>query len=142
MMFSKILVAINGEAQSDKVLKLATKVAHESTLVHVVVVLAVEFSAPDIESKDASPASCNEQLRSEGIIEKAQRFLKVRNIECTAAVIPGDPERAISAYARNHGCDLIVMGHHHMSIFERLVGDSIAYEVLQNSPCPIMIEVG
>ena len=56
-MFSEILVAINGNAQSDKVLELAMRVAHDATRVHVVSVIAYEFSAPDLESRQASPAS-------------------------------------------------------------------------------------
>ena len=141
-MFSEILVAINGNVQSDKVLQLAMRVAHDSTRVHVVSVIALEFSAPDLESRQASPASWAEQLHCEEIVEKARRLLEARHIECTAAVVAGDPEHAICNQARELGCDLIVMGHHHMSTFERLVGNSVAYEVLQNAPCPILIEVG
>ncbi|MHC8314727.1 universal stress protein [Pseudomonas sp. LB3P31] len=141
-MFSEIMVAINGNAQTDKVLELAVKVAHESARIHVVSVIAFEFSAPDLESRQASPASWSEQLQSEAVVEKARQFLQARHIECTAAVIAGDPEHAICNHARERGCDLIVMGHHHMSTFERLVGNSVAYEVLQNAPCPILIEVG
>lgn len=141
-MFSEILVAINGNAQSDKVLELAMRVAHDATRVHVVSVIAYEFSAPDLESRQASPASWAEQLHCEEIVEKARLFLQARHIKCTATVIAGDPEHAICNHAREQGCDLIVMGHHHMSTFERLVGNSVAYEVLQNSPCPILIEAG
>lgn len=141
-MFSEILVAINGNVQSDKVLELAMRVAHDSTRVHVVSVIALEFSAPDLESRQASPAAWAEQLHCEEIVEKARRLLEARHIECTAAVVAGDPEHAICNQARELGCDLIVMGHHHMSTFERLVGNSVAYEVLQNAPCPILIEVG
>ena len=141
-MFNRILVAINGTAQCDKVLQLAMKVAQSGSRIHVVCVISAEYCAPDVASQDASPAARREQLRAEGIIANARYLLTTQSIENITTVIEGVPEQAIAAHARDLDCDLIVMGHHHLSTFERVTGNSVAYSVLESSPCPILIEVG
>jgi len=141
-MFNRILVAINGTPQCDEVLELAIKVAAPTSELYVVCVIATEYSAPTLESQDASPAARREQMRSEAIIAKARNHLEARNINTTARVIQGVPEQAIYVHARENSCDLIVMGHHHLSTFERVVGNSVAYSVLENASCPILVEVG
>jgi nucleotide-binding universal stress UspA family protein len=40
--------------------------------------------------------------------------------------------------ARDHGCDLIVMGTHGRSGVSRLVLGSVAEEVLRKAPCPVL----
>jgi nucleotide-binding universal stress UspA family protein len=140
-MFKKILAAVDGTPGGVKVLELAVRTADETTHVHVIFVLSLEFYAPDQASQNASPASYVELLKAEEVVKKACRYIHGWNLKCTASVIPGEPERAIGNYAHEKDCNLIIMGHHHMSSFDRLVGNSVAYELLQSSPCPVLIAV-
>lgn len=140
-MFSNLLVAINGTAQCDKVLELATSFQHDNLRVHYVCVIATEYCASNQESKEASPAAACEQARVERIMEDARQYWLHRKIDAIGTVISGTPERSIPAYALANFCDMIIMGHHHLSVLERLVGNSVAYQVLENAPCPVLIEV-
>jgi nucleotide-binding universal stress UspA family protein len=140
-MFKNLLVAINGTAQCDKVMELAASLEHDNMHVHYVCVIATEYWAPNQASKEASPAAEREQARVERIMEDARCYWMHRKINATGMVITGTPERSIPSYAEDNQCDLIIMGHHHLSTFERLVGNSVAYQVLENAPCPVLIEV-
>ncbi len=140
-MFSRILVAINGTPQCQKVIELVTSVANDSTRIHLVCAISEEYSAPTVEAKEACPAAEQEQLRVENILAQAQGYLSAHFTHCISAIIKGIPEAAIPEYARENHCDLIVMGHHHMTTFDRLIGKSVAHVVLENAPCPVLIEV-
>ena len=140
-MFNNILVAIDGTAQCVKVMELAASLEHENLHVHYVCVIAAEYCATSQASKEASPAAAREQARVERIMEDARCYWLHRKINATGRVITGTPERSIPSYAKASLCDLIIMGHHHLSTFERLVGNSVAYQVLENAPCPVLIEV-
>ena len=51
----------------------------------------------------------------------------------------GPPAETIVACARNHHCDLIVMGTHGRSGWSHLLLGSIAQQVIRTAPCPVMI---
>jgi nucleotide-binding universal stress UspA family protein len=140
-MFNTVLIAINGTAQCDKVLELAARLNHDGLHLHYVCVIAAEYRASSSRDKEESPAAGREQARVERIMEDAHRFLAQRNITATGTILSGIPERSIPAYARDLHCDLIILGHHHLSTLERLVGNSVAYQVLEDAPCPVLIEV-
>jgi nucleotide-binding universal stress UspA family protein len=140
-MFSKILVAVNGTDQCKKVLQLVTSVATGMTQVHVICVIDLEYSAVTKAAREASPAAEKEQLRVEKILADAQHSLSTHNITSVPHIIEGIPEYAIPAYARDNQCDLIIMGHHHMTTYDRLTGNSVARVVLENAWCPVLIEV-
>ncbi len=140
-MFSRILVAINGTAQCQKVLQLVTRVAADSTRIHLVCVISEEYTALTQGDKDASPAADQEQTRVENILAQANEYLLTHNFTCISALVKGIPETAIPKYAQENHCDLIIMGHHHMTTFDRLVGNSVAHVVLENAHCPVLIEV-
>jgi len=50
----------------------------------------------------------------------------------------GNPARCILEHARTSSIDLIVIGTHGQSGFERLVLGSVAEKVLRKAPCPVM----
>jgi nucleotide-binding universal stress UspA family protein len=50
-----------------------------------------------------------------------------------------DPAAAILAYAREEGCDLIVMGTHRPSALAALLRNSTAERVRRNASCPVML---
>jgi nucleotide-binding universal stress UspA family protein len=58
-------------------------------------------------------------------------------LEAEYHVVLGDPALAILQEARRIGCDLLVIGTHGRSGWERLMG-SVAEEVLRRAPCPVL----
>jgi nucleotide-binding universal stress UspA family protein len=51
----------------------------------------------------------------------------------------GDPAQEIERVAREHACDLIVMGTHGRTGLTRLFMGSIAEEVVRLAPCPVLV---
>jgi nucleotide-binding universal stress UspA family protein len=51
----------------------------------------------------------------------------------------GDPTREIDRVAREHHCDLIVMGTHGRTGLSRLFSGSIAEEVIRTVSCPVLV---
>jgi nucleotide-binding universal stress UspA family protein len=50
----------------------------------------------------------------------------------------GDPAGEIVRAAREHGCDLIVMGTHGRTGLGRLLLGSVAEQVVRKAPCPVL----
>jgi nucleotide-binding universal stress UspA family protein len=46
----------------------------------------------------------------------------------------------ISEQARRLKCDLIVIGHRHLSRLERLFEPSIGQWTIDHAPCPVLVE--
>jgi nucleotide-binding universal stress UspA family protein len=69
--------------------------------------------------------------RSDGLHGRRRTTLAVR----TAA----DPATAILAYAREEGCDLIVMGTHRPSALAALLRGSTAERVRRHAGCPVLL---
>jgi nucleotide-binding universal stress UspA family protein len=51
----------------------------------------------------------------------------------------GLPAEEIVAYAREHNCDLIVMGTHGRTGLSHLLMGSVASTVVRRAPCPVMV---
>jgi universal stress protein A len=59
-------------------------------------------------------------------------------VTVTHLILEGDPAEVIVDVAREHGCDLIVMGTHGRSGLGRLVLGSVAEQVIRHAPCPVL----
>jgi nucleotide-binding universal stress UspA family protein len=46
----------------------------------------------------------------------------------------------ISAQARRLQCDLIVIGHRHLSRLQRLFEPSVGQWTIDHAPCPVLVE--
>jgi universal stress protein A len=51
----------------------------------------------------------------------------------------GDPAQEIDRVAREHHCDLIVMGSHGRTGLSRLLTGSIAEQVIRTASCPVLV---
>jgi nucleotide-binding universal stress UspA family protein len=73
--------------------------------------------------------------------EELRRFVepaRKTGVNVVAALEGGDPVATILARAREENVDLVVMGTHGRSGFERLVLGSVAEKVLRKAPCPVL----
>jgi nucleotide-binding universal stress UspA family protein len=78
---------------------------------------------------------------SEAAAEQLRRFVEPAQktgVNVTATLEWGDPVAATLRHAREEDVDLVVMGTHGRSGFERLVLGSVAEKVLRKAPCPVM----
>jgi nucleotide-binding universal stress UspA family protein len=84
--------------------------------------------SPDPEGHDAA----GRELRR--FVEPAQKT----GVNVVAALEWGEPVTTILERAREEKADLVVMGTHGRSGFERLVLGSVAEKVLRKAPCPVL----
>lgn len=147
-MFKTILVAVDGNEQSSKVLALASELAgsrNETAHLHLVCVVDPAYALADCETafnRQEYPAAAHEQHRAEAVICAALKQLEERGAPCSAATLRGgSPADAICEEARRIDSDLIVIGHRHLSFLGRLLDPSVGSRVLDAAPCPVLVEV-
>ena len=141
MALSKILVPVEfsprclGSAQYAEAL--ACHFHCHLVLLHVRVPPSLPYSAPDVVAYSTALEA------DEDAIERAQAQLEAFPIAGTGAgsvtrlVLEGDPARTIVEYAREAGCDLIVMSTHGYGPFRRFLLGSVTAKVLHDAACPV-----
>lgn len=138
--YQNILVAVDFSPVAKDVINKALAVArNEPTklqLIHV-----VEYLPPiDIAYEPVLTSSW--VIDENELVENARKALHELcvkyHLENTAqTVVVGIPKHEISKYAREHQCDLIILGSHGRHGLERLLG-STANGVLQEMPCDVL----
>ncbi|GAB7533687.1 universal stress protein [Pseudomonas sp. 3A(2025)] len=143
-MYRSILVALDGSAQSAKVLALACSLTTAETTLHLVCVVDPAYALADPDDRfdqEQYPAAADEQHHAQGLLEQARHDLVSRDITCTRNSLTGQPAQAICAEAERLKSDLIVIGHRHLSRLERLFSPSVGNQILNAAPCPVLVEV-
>ncbi|MBD9504452.1 universal stress protein [Pseudomonas sp. BGr12] len=138
-MFKRILLAIDGAAQSPRIIATAGELAScNGAQVHVVCAVDRAFAMPRQDALEYPPAE-QEQQEAQALVDQAVAQLQ----PCVAAgaVVAGDPARAILREAERLECDLIVIGHRHLGRIERLLDPSVGQRVIERAPCPVLVEV-
>lgn len=142
-MFDTLLVALDGGPQHDRVLDLAATVAGPRTRLHLLCVLDPEY-ALDADSSTADrieyPEAARQRSRAEAVLADALAELRERGVDAIAHLPSGDPGDVISDQARQLRCDLIVIGHRHLSRLQRLFEPSIGQWTIDHAPCPVLVE--
>ena len=147
-----VLIALDGSAFGDLVLPhaaaLASIMGADITLLSVVhPLLAAESLATETGASrsiaEPLPADVEHDDPSElvsRVLEKTAQSLRQDGATVhTAAIVDGNPSRAIVEYSREHGIDLIAMATHGRGAFKRLVEGSVTEAVLHATRTPMLI---
>ena len=110
-------------------------------------VLHVAEIPPGEEHTVVKPDTGKEQLLSELIMQQAVKeateflapFARDATIPIEKSVLKGRPGKVIVEAAADRGADLIVMGTHGRSGFDRLIMGSVTERVLRSAPCPVVV---
>lgn len=138
-MFKRILLAIDGAAQSPRIIATAGELARcNGAQVHVVCAVDRAFAMPRQDALEYPPAE-QEQHQAQALVDEA--VVQLQPCVASGAVVAGDPTRAILREAEKLGCDLIVIGHRHLGRIERLLDPSVGQRVIERAPCPVLVEV-
>ncbi len=88
-----------------------------------------------------SKAQLNDYYRDEGhaALKNARAELDAANIAYQHHIGVGDLGATIIAYAREIGCDLIVMGTHGRGAFAGALLGSVASKVVHQAPVPVLL---
>jgi nucleotide-binding universal stress UspA family protein len=142
-MFNTLLVALDGGPQHDRVLDLAATMAGPRSRLHLLCVLDPEFAlaagATDADRREY-PAAARQQAHAEAVLADALAELRERGVDAIAQLPSGDPGEVISAQARRLQCDLIIIGHRHLSRLQRLFEPSVGQWTIDHAPCPVLVE--
>jgi nucleotide-binding universal stress UspA family protein len=108
------------------------------TILHVCNVLPVVAYAPGGEILPPAPMLCTDRA---AVLTSVQQFADAEvgsSVPLTCEVAEGNVANTILAKARSLASDLIVMGAHGRSGFERVVLGSVTNKVLRQSDCPVL----
>ncbi|MFN8588752.1 MAG: universal stress protein [Candidatus Eisenbacteria bacterium] len=73
------------------------------------------------------------------IVAQTVKALRAAGFTASDDVRYGDPRHAIVEAARTHAADLVVVGAHDRSAFQRFVSGSVASHVATHAPCDVLI---
>jgi nucleotide-binding universal stress UspA family protein len=136
----KILCPIDFSEQSHHGLHVAVALARwyraRLTLLHVQPVMAIPAGPPEVMPVLVMTPEQQQQLLA------SMRHLVATDVGESLAthvhVVEGNPAREILARAAEDAVDLVVMGTHGASGFERLMLGSVTEKVLRKAPCPVL----
>ena len=142
----KILISLDYHPTSEIVAKEGKKIADQMNaevhLIHVIgdihfynvnypALFGYEFNSPGLQPFN----SINQAVkRAEDFLEKAANEV---GEEVNTTVTQGDAANSILAYAKEKNIDLIVMGTHSRSIFEKVFIGSVASKLLEKTKIPV-----
>ncbi len=140
-MYERILAALDGSELSERVLPYVEALAEKfgSTIVllranPVLSASAVAASPP----QDPTMVHRAEEQAAESYLSAVAAQLRAKGHRVEVELPIGKPAEQIIERARATGVDLIAMTTHGRGGLGRLVFGSVANEVLQQAPCPVL----
>ena len=143
---SPVLIAIDASPASAALLALARRYCrpgeHE---LHVLLAIDSTFAvhaqpAPyTAEEREEYPAACEEQQHADHAVAEAVRELQQAGFASRGCMVAGLPVEAIVAKAQELRCELIIMGHRHLSRLGRLLDPSISAKVIDRVEVPVLV---
>ncbi len=130
-----ILVPVDGSENSARAVRLVMRL-HAKLAPLEVHLLYVQVPRVPIGDESASQESAEAAARA--ALTAAQALLDADAVPYTSKVASGYVGSTIASYAREHGCDGIVMGTRGMGSTEQLLG-SIARQVVQLADMPVTL---
>jgi nucleotide-binding universal stress UspA family protein len=138
--YKKILITTDGSEKNRKAINYGIELARLSDAkVHVAYV--VDTASFESIPMDGGWEMMYEILEKEGndITGTVAEMVKGNNVDVESHVLEGNPSHEIIEFAKNNDIDLIVLGTHGKSGFDRFLLGSVAEKVSRNSNVPVMI---
>jgi len=143
---SPVLIAIDASPASTALLTLARRYCrpgdHE---LHVLLAIDSTFAVHDqpapytSEELEEYPAACEEQRLGERAVAEAVALLRQAGFDSQGCMVAGQPVDVIVNKARELNCELIIMGHRHLSRLGRLLDPSISAKVIDRVEVPVLV---
>ncbi|MBA6100069.1 MULTISPECIES: universal stress protein [Pseudomonas] len=143
---SPVLIAIDASPAATALLTLARRYCrpgeHE---LHVLLAIDSTFAVHEqpapytTEELEQYPAACKEQHQADDAVAKAVGELQQAGFASQGCMIAGQPVEAIVAKALELNCELIIMGHRHLSRLGRLLDPSISAKVIDRVKVPVLV---
>lgn len=142
----KILLATDGSKQSDAAIEylrsFSFKPGDEIKIISVVdmaVPMAIDIYGGYLPDTSELEKTAREHA-SKILSETCEKFEGIcNNLTVTSEVLFGSPESRIVETAEESGTDLIIVGSHGYSRWERLLLGSVSQSVVHHAPCSVMV---
>lgn len=138
----KLLVATDFSPQTDKVLRVARRLASAlSAELCVLHVAAPEpafktYGAGERQDRDETAAENREEHR---LVREAAQSMRDAGIDAVGIMLQGPPAKVILEEADKFDADLIVMGSHGFGAVFKLLLGSVSSAVMKKSGRPVLI---
>lgn len=141
MMYSKVIVAVDGSESSQKALQeakqmLLKQAADQVEIVCVVPTFKNEVFYTEQLSLLLDPVYAKMLSEGEELLKGCAAEMEGLNVKTT--LLKGDPPVEISKLA-NTGYDLIIIGSRGKNPISSLVMGSVSSRVLQDAKCPVLV---
>ncbi|MFW6384496.1 MAG: universal stress protein [Halodesulfurarchaeum sp.] len=135
----KVLVPIDGSAQSERAVEHVAETLEPETVVllHVIDPVEAGYSAAATMPGYSEEWYDNRKEEAESLFEAAEERLRDASVETVVQV--GRPSRTIVSYVEDEEVDQVVMGSHGRSGMTRILLGSVAESVVRRSPVPVTI---
>ncbi len=139
MICSKILVAYDSSDLARKSLEKAMEIAQTDPTIEIEVIYVVTVAALSPIVMD-NFQTLVDAIYQEGkdLIDKAGQVLSELPNHSQTYLLEGSPAHLILEHAREHNCDLIIMGSRGLSGIKEFLG-SVSHTVVQYSQIPVFI---
>lgn len=145
---STVLIAIDASPAAAALLTLARRYCRpDEHELHVLLAIDTTFTVHDqpapytAEELEEYPAACEEEHLGESAVADAVRVLQKAGFASQGAMVAGQPVEVIVGQAQELGCELIIMGHRHLSRLGRLLDPSISAKVIDRVEVPVLVGV-
>jgi len=83
----------------------------------------------------------NEYCQEEGaaVLHSARAVLEASGVAFTSQVLIGEEPECIARFAKDRGCDLVVMGTRGMGTISNMLLGSVSARVIHLSPVPVLL---
>jgi nucleotide-binding universal stress UspA family protein len=133
-----VLVAVDGSAQSHRVVKKGLKMA--VCFSAKIILLHVRQKVSDLLGEPYYEQVLFKYIRqAEEAVEPLKKMVKDAGVRHEVLILEGDPAEAIITAAEDEKCDLIVMGTRGLSNLKSIALGSVSHKVLQSSECMVLI---
>ncbi|MFJ4352543.1 universal stress protein [Pseudomonas sp. NPDC089428] len=143
---SPVLIAIDASPAASALITLARRYCRpDEHALHVLLAIDSTFAVHDkpapytVEELEEYPAACEEQRLGDRAVAEAVQLLQQAGFSSQGCMVAGQPVEAIVAKAQELNCELIIMGHRHLSRLGRLLDPSISAKVIDRVEVPVLV---
>jgi len=141
-----VLIAIDASPAASALLTLARRYCRPGEhQLHVLLAIDSTFTVHDApapytaEELEEYPAACEEQRVGERAVAEAVATLQQAGFTSQGCMVAGQPVEVIVAKAQELQCELIIMGHRHLSRLGRLLDPSVSAKVIDQVEVPVLV---
>jgi YjbE family integral membrane protein len=135
------LVAVDGSGPSMRAIEWVIKNMNKRKIVAEIHLLNAQRPLPGHAASHLSQEQLQEHHQGEGTkaLADARARLDAAGVKYRSGVRVGDEAEVISEYARENSCELVLIGTRGLSSMSNLLLGSVATNVIQLSPVPVLL---